>query len=213
LLEPDMTSFLSPFYSALADGFPVDQAVTEGRKSLLFSNDSPSWGSLVLCASESGRPVFGESSSQTSSSASPAPPSGELIYSGGGMAGGVDTHVGGTVVGRDVIGWTAIPSSSGTGSTSAKGESASQQGGLPRLPRALIESYMGDLERAIKNESLQSEQRQQAFSYFVRLQRLLATDNPDRVELERVISRISQVGPGVADAAKGLRPLVGESSA
>ncbi len=46
--DPVAITFSHQFYQALADGYPVDMAVTEGRKAIFVGNHGAEWGTPVV---------------------------------------------------------------------------------------------------------------------------------------------------------------------
>jgi len=56
--DPVAIAFTHQFYAALADGYPVDAAVTEGRKAIFVGNHGVEWGTPVLYLRASDTQLF-----------------------------------------------------------------------------------------------------------------------------------------------------------
>ena len=88
--DQEAVHFARVFFSALADGLPLDQAVTEARKSLFgsFGVESPGWGAVALSMRTPDTVLF-QPPREESIAQVPPERDGGLIYSGGGAVGGV----------------------------------------------------------------------------------------------------------------------------
>lgn len=99
-------SLAQEFYQALADGLPVDAALTEARKALFLQGSEIEWGTPALFSRADDNRLFTLGDEAAAESISPAvrPASSSVVNTGGGayIGGGVNTR-GGDFVGRDKI--------------------------------------------------------------------------------------------------------------
>ena len=200
----DANNFLNSFYSSLVDGLSVAGAARAGRKSIMLSSHvkSAAWGSVVLYTSNPSEVLFPSFSSDIIIGSGSA---GAVIYSGGGMAGnrsfsieGENRSVGGDVIGRDNIASSSIATKSG-GSTGAAPEHVDQ---------IAVKEQLELLEQLAVNAPLTSAQRVQGFAYLDRLEKALNAEKPDWGEIEKLLTRISQLSSDLAGVVQKMWSLL-----
>lgn len=90
------------FYAALADGYPVDAALTAARKAVYLRGSSMEWGTPALFTRANDNQLFDLRGATTQSDPAPAQPTTTVIDTGGGAYIGGSVHTGGgDFVGRD----------------------------------------------------------------------------------------------------------------
>lgn len=200
----DSNMFLRTFYSAMIDGFVIDQAVAEGRKSLFLTSQSESisWGSIVVYASDLQTTLFRYLGEELASHMTHA---GEVIYTGGGVA----TKSGVTAVTGDYISGVNIASTSSLPKDQLFGGTITKEPQRAGMDRTALKQYLRRLEKTIvTNRALSSSQRLEGFAVLEKLERSLAVEQPDQVEVRKLCNRLSMLNMEVADASRAIWSLV-----
>lgn len=201
----DLNNFFHSFYSAMIDGMSISDAMRAGRKSIMFSSQmgAASWGSAVLYSSNPDEVLFSSYDPQIYRSKTGG---GAVIYSGGGMAGsnsffiqGEGNTVNGDVIGQDKIASKTLTGKSGDIVAGARGN---------RLDRVAIKEHLQQLELLIVDSDLNSAQRVKGLVYLERLEKAILTDSPSWGEVEKLLTKISQLNSDMASVIQKVWTLL-----
>ncbi len=194
LPDPAAIAFFAEFYRALADGWPVDAAVVEGRKALLGrAGQGPDWATPVLFLRLEDGDILREEETPVSEQK----PTTHIDTGGGDYVGGNKT-VYGDVVHGDKVGGDKTTVGDVTGSVVAlgRGARASQQQGVSA---AELERLFQPLTAAIQAVSA-AQQAPAAETAEALKQELARGDQADDGRLGKLIDGLVGLVPGAVGA-------------
>jgi hypothetical protein len=211
VMDRDAAEFSRIFYSALADGFSVDQAVTEARKGLFLSSPALAWGFLHLSTRLPDAVLFDQSLVKSSTNVR-----GEVIYSGGGMVtqkynpvSGKQIGKGGDFLGRDKVisGDYARPVQQNAieGQIRGGGVAIGAAEEPLRFDPQRVQTHLEQLEKSIATDpDLSPAQRIQGMTYVEDWRDALTTHPPNAKEIDDLRIQIAQLGAGPARAVESV---------
>jgi hypothetical protein len=209
--DRDASEFSRIFYSALADGFGVDQAMTEARKGLFLSSPALAWGFLHLSTRQPDAVLFEQSLAKSSANVR-----GEVIYSGGGMVTQKYNPVSGEQIGTggDFLGRDKVVSGDYASPIQQRAVESQDRGGGPgmapeeetlRFDVQQVQIHLERLEKSIATDpDLSPAQRIQGMTYVEDWRDALTARPPSTKAIDELRIQIAQLGAGPARAVESV---------
>lgn len=214
IVDSSAVHFSRALYKALADGWPLDAAVTEGRKAISthIAEDDMDWGIPVLFMRSGDGVLWKEVSEETDEKAmTPESEVGSQTdkRDSGVVIQGERVTIHGSVAGRDILGdWvggnmarTEIGGdvSDSTVITAGRDVAYTEEGG-----DELVELFTAFLQELQARPDLPGDEKAQVAAAVEELQATMTSDAPDLGTVQRVRKLLAEQGGWIADRARKL---------